>query len=101
MAIPTITVTPHSVAQAYRAADSGAASAVSNGGFGNVLSRAMEAVVDTSRNAEAQARQAVSGAGNLTEVATAVAKAELALQATAALRDRVVQAYQEIMRMPI
>jgi flagellar hook-basal body complex protein FliE len=30
-----------------------------------------------------------------------VAKAELALQTTAAVRDRVVQAYQDIMRMPI
>jgi flagellar hook-basal body complex protein FliE len=34
-------------------------------------------------------------------VVTALAKAELALQTTVAVRDRVVQAYQEIMRMPI
>jgi flagellar hook-basal body complex protein FliE len=61
----------------------------------------MESVIDTSRNAETQAKQAISGTGNLTDVATAVAKAELALQTTVALRDRVVQAYQEIMRMPI
>jgi flagellar hook-basal body complex protein FliE len=31
----------------------------------------------------------------------AVTKAELALQTTVALRDRVVAAYQEVMRMPI
>jgi flagellar hook-basal body complex protein FliE len=34
-------------------------------------------------------------------VVSAVAKAELALQTTVAIRDRVVQAYQDIMRMPI
>jgi flagellar hook-basal body complex protein FliE len=45
--------------------------------------------------------KAISGGGNLTEVVTAVARAELALQSTVAIRDRVVQAYQDIMRMPI
>jgi flagellar hook-basal body complex protein FliE len=101
MAIPTITVTAQSAAQAYRATDAGALTNGNAGGFGNMLSRAMQSVVDASQNAEIQAKQAISGAGNLTEVATAVAKADLALQTTVALRDRVVQAYQEIMRMPI
>jgi flagellar hook-basal body complex protein FliE len=44
---------------------------------------------------------AIAGGGNLTEVVTAVSRAELALQSTVAIRDRVVQAYQDIMRMPI
>jgi flagellar hook-basal body complex protein FliE len=35
------------------------------------------------------------------EVVTAVANAEATLQTVAALRDRVVAAYQEIIRMPI
>jgi flagellar hook-basal body complex protein FliE len=34
-------------------------------------------------------------------VVLAVARAELALQTTVAIRDRVVQAYQDVMRMPI
>jgi flagellar hook-basal body complex protein FliE len=34
-------------------------------------------------------------------VVQAVSRAELALQTTTAIRDRVVSAYQEIMRMPI
>jgi len=44
---------------------------------------------------------AIAGTGNLTDVVSAVAKAELTLQTTVAIRDRVVQAYQDIMRMPI
>ena len=44
---------------------------------------------------------AIAGGGNLTEVVQAVSRAELALQTTTAIRDRVVSAYQDIMRMPI
>jgi flagellar hook-basal body complex protein FliE len=102
MAIPLLTVTPQSAAQAYRATEAGAP-ALGGGGtsFGDTLSRAIAGVVDSSQAAEGQAVKAIAGAGNLTEVATAVAKAELALQTTTALRDKVVAAYQEIMRMPI
>ena len=45
--------------------------------------------------------KAVSGTGNLTEVVTALSHAELTLQTATAIRDRVVQAYQDIIKMPI
>jgi flagellar hook-basal body complex protein FliE len=101
--IPTVTVTPSAAAGAYARVDSGAADAVAGGGagFGAALQRAIEGVVDTGHQADAQAMTAIAGGGNLTEVVTAVSKAELALQSTVAIRDRVVQAYQEIMRMSI
>ena len=92
---------------AYRAIDggalkgAGAAAATPGGGFSGALNRALGAVVDTARQAETGAMQAISGQGDIGAVVTAVAKAELALQTTAAVRDRVVQAYQDIMRMPI
>jgi flagellar hook-basal body complex protein FliE len=35
------------------------------------------------------------------DVVTALSRADLALQTTVALRDRVVSAYQDVMRMPI
>jgi flagellar hook-basal body complex protein FliE len=38
---------------------------------------------------------------NLTDVVTALARAELTLQTVTAVRDRVVQAYQDIIKMPI
>lgn len=99
MAIPIITVTPSQASQAYRSVDLGTPGGAAD--FGGVLKRAVEGVVESSRAAEAQSMQAVSGQGNLTEVVTAVARAELALQTTVAIRDRVVQAYQDIMKMPI
>ncbi len=102
MAIPIITVTPSAAAQAYRNVDAGTASSGGAGNdFGGVLQRAIGGVVDASRHAEAQSIQAISGGGNVTDVVAAVSKAELALQTTVAIRDRVVQAYQDIMRMPI
>jgi flagellar hook-basal body complex protein FliE len=97
--IPTITVSPIGAARAYaQVAGSGDAS---NGGFAETLGRALQGIVSAGREADAQALQAITGGGNLTEVATAVSRAELALQSAVAIRDKVVQAYQDIMRMPI
>ena len=88
--------------QAYRAALSGgAAPAVQAGDFGQVLSSALHGAVTQSQQAETQSRAAISGHGNLLDVVTAVSKAELSLQTTVAVRDRVVQAYQDIMHMAI
>ena len=98
--IPTITVTPSAAAQAY-ARTGGADGAEAGTGFGAALGRALEGVVAAGHEADAQATAALSGGGNLTEVVTALSRADLALQSTIAIRDRVVQAYQDIMRMPI
>lgn len=110
-----LAMTPAGAASAYGRVASGAAEAPQDGaadalggvggdvagGFGRVLTRALEGVVETGKRADAQSVAAISGTGNVTEVVTAVARAELALQSVTAVRDRVVQAYQDIMRMPI
>ena len=106
MSVPTITVTPWQAAQAYGGVDQASSATASAAdvasSFGNTLARALGDVVDQGNAAEAKAMQAIGGqGGNLTDVVTAVSKAELALQTTVAVRDRVVQAYQDIMRMPI
>src|ERR1700712_5569740 len=104
MTIPTLTVTPSSAVNAYARIQSGLLDGAEGGGqkgFGDVLSRALEGVVSAGHQADTQAVRAISGGGNLTEVATAVSHAELALQTAVSIRDRVVQAYQDVMRMPI
>lgn len=100
MAIPTLTVTPGTAAKAYADVANGT---VGSGGadFGGMLLRAVAGAIETTKTAEQQAMGAIAGTGNLTDVVSAVAKAELTLQTTVAIRDRVVQAYQDIMRMPI
>ena len=66
------------------------------------LKQAIEETVDTSKTSE-QKMAAVTGGrdGNLIDVVTAVAEAETTLQTVVTVRDKVIAAYQEIMRMPI
>ena len=105
MTVPVVTVTPSGAAGAYARVQNGAAPREDAGpatsGFGDMLTRALGSVVDAGHQADAQSVQAITGGGNLTEVVTAVSRAELALQSAVAIRDRVVQAYQDVMRMPI
>ncbi len=98
MTVPTLTVSPAGAARAYSRVQSGAEAST---GFGDVLQKALGAVVQTGQAAEAQSMQAIAGGGNLTDVVTAVSQAEMALQSAVAIRDRVVSAYQDVMRMPI
>ena len=102
--IPTLTVRPSAAAAAYARVDSGAlgaGDAASGGDFGATLQNALQGAVDAGHDADAKSMAALNGTGNLTDVVTAVARAQLALQSATAIRDRVVQAYQDIMKMPI
>ena len=96
-------ITPSAALKAYRSVQQ-AAGTVSGGGgadFSQVLTGALQSAVDQGSAAEAQAKGAIAGHGNLLDVVTAVSRAELSLQTTIAVRDRVVQAYQDILHMAI
>ncbi|MFO1129438.1 MAG: flagellar hook-basal body complex protein FliE [Rhodospirillales bacterium] len=69
--------------------------------FADMVRHAVDEVVDGQKAAERQASQAVAGKGDLSGVVAAVAEAEVTLQAVVAVRDRVIEAYKDIMRMPI
>jgi flagellar hook-basal body complex protein FliE len=82
------------------------ADAVPTGGpggssFGDMLGRAVQGVIDTGHAADAAAAAGISGKGDLTHVVMAVSQAQMALQGTTAIRDKVVQAYQDVMKMAI
>lgn len=93
--IPTMRITPSS------GVASPAVPAASGRDFGAVLRSAVESAVDTGHEAETQSMRAITQGGNVTEVATALSRAELTLQTATAVRDRMLQAYQEIMRIQI
>ena len=42
-----------------------------------------------------------AGKANIVDVVTAVAETEVAIDALVSVRDRVIQSYEEIMKMPI
>ncbi len=71
------------------------------GGFADVLRGAVNDGVETLNRSEQVSRAVAAGKADVNEVITAVSEAELTLQTVVALRDRVIQAYQEILRMPI
>ena len=69
--------------------------------FGQMLSGVVDGVVESGRKAEAQAAAIGTGKTDIVNVVTAVAESETALQTLVAVRDRVISAYEEIMRMQI
>jgi flagellar hook-basal body complex protein FliE len=99
--IPTIVVTPSAAAEAYSRNAGGSAATRVPGSFGSAMTQALDQAVQTGHTADDEAMKALGGGGNLTEVVTALSHAEMTLQAATAIRDRVVQAYQDIMKMPI
>lgn len=69
--------------------------------FTSVLKEALTAVNDLGQKSDAQTRSAVNGKANMVDVVTAVSETEVAIDAVVAVRDKVIAAYEEIMRMPI
>lgn len=97
---------PMMAAKAYAAIQgggmsTGAAAPTSAPGFSEMLQNVMGDAVQQTRAAETQMSMGVQGQGQLIDVVTAVSSAEASLETVMAVRDQVIAAYQEIMRMPI
>jgi flagellar hook-basal body complex protein FliE len=90
-------------AKALTGVDQGGGDATAEAGqsFGDLLKKAATDSVKTGADSEKQSLLATAGKANVTDVVTAVSAAEVTLQAVTAVRDKVVSAYQEILRMPI
>lgn len=72
-----------------------------NSGFGAMVENLVGGTADRLRTAEAASAKQVAGKGDLIDVVTAIGAAETALDTMVAVRDRVVGAYTDIMRMQI
>ncbi len=70
-------------------------------GFGDLLNSAVGAISQAGGTAEGAITNAAMGRADLVDVVTAVAAAEATLETVVAVRDEVIKAYQDIMRMPI
>ena len=69
--------------------------------FGDVIKNVVDSVAAAGRKSDGQAAQMAAGKANVIDVVTAVAETETAIDALVSVRDKVISAYQEIMRMPI
>jgi flagellar hook-basal body complex protein FliE len=102
MASPTVAASAY--ANLARILDTGGAGKGSETGgpsFGAVLKEAIGSVMDVGKKSDAQAVAMASGKANVMDVVTAVAETDVAVSTLVSVRDRVIQSYEDIMRMPI
>ena len=69
--------------------------------FPELLKQAAEQAIATGKASDQATLAATAGTADVAQVVTAVAAAEMTVQTVTAVRDRVVAAYQDILRMPI
>ena len=69
--------------------------------FATMLQGAAKDSIATMRNAETQSAAAIAGKADIREVVQAVTNAELTLQTVVNIRDKVIGAYNDIIRMPV
>ncbi|MDJ0948659.1 MAG: flagellar hook-basal body complex protein FliE [Alphaproteobacteria bacterium] len=101
-----MSVSPTSASQAYlntlrNAGSGGVEPRGKSEDFGQLLNEFVKSSVETARAGETASIKGLAGTADVAEVVTAVTNAEVALQTVVAIRDRVIQAYQDIVRMPI
>lgn len=93
--------------QAYQQAASGKsapgldAEAGEGPSFANMVEDAVGSAVQSIRKGEEMSIAAAKNEAELVDVVTAIANAEITLETVVAVRDRMISAYQQIMRMPI
>jgi flagellar hook-basal body complex protein FliE len=69
--------------------------------FSSVLGDVVNNTVETLQKSEKSTFAAAAGQADIVDVVTSVTNAELTLQTVVAVRDKVIEAYQDIMKMPI
>ncbi|HEY6257069.1 MAG TPA: flagellar hook-basal body complex protein FliE [Xanthobacteraceae bacterium] len=80
----------------------GAADAGANGAsFGAMLKDALNAVAETGQKSDAKSAAMITGKADMVDVVTAVSETEVAVETMVAVRNKVIEAYQSIMSMPI
>ena len=69
--------------------------------FGSLVKDAVNALSKSTHNSDMQTQAAANGKANMVDVVTAVAESEVAIDTLVSVRDKVISAYEEIMKMPI
>lgn len=88
---PIATLTPASAAAPSAAA----------GGFSEALRSLLETVDGTTSTANGAVSRMLGGNGDVHEAMIALQRAEMTMQLTVQVRNKLVAAYQDVMRMPI
>lgn len=101
MAINTVGNAINAYANAARMTGNNPPQTAGTESFGKMLQDAAGSTLNTLKQGEAASLQAVTGNADLASVTQAVTDAQVALQTVVAVRDRVISAYQDIIKMPM
>ena len=103
MASPTVAANAY--AALSRIVESGGAekggAAAGGPSFSALLKDAVGSVLDAGKKSDAQTIAMSSGKANVMDVVTAVAETDVAVSTLVSVRDRMIQSYEDIMKMPI
>jgi flagellar hook-basal body complex protein FliE len=69
--------------------------------FNNVLKDVIDAVSEAAQKSDAQAQAVANGKANMIDVVTAVSETETTFQTLISVRDKVIAAYEDVLKMPI
>lgn len=94
-------IAAYSAAAAAPATAPVAAPAQGGESFAGMVKNAVEGAVETVGKSEEISKQAIAGKADVRDLVTAVTNAELTLQTVVSVRDKVITAYNEILKMPI
>ena len=106
MASPTVAANAYASLAKIMESAGGAAGGAKGGdtggvSFGALLKESLGSVMDAGRKSDAQTIAMAQGKANVMDVVTAVAETDVAVSTLVSVRDRVIQSYEDIMRMPI
>ncbi len=82
-------------------AEKGGRGSAAGPSFSALVKDAVGSVLDAGRKSDAQSLAMTSGKANVMDVVTAVAETDVAVSTLVSVRDRVIQSYEDIMKMPI
>ena len=99
--VPITPISPASqIASAYSSLAT-PAPAAGGSDFGSMVTEAAQSALQTVRNSEQVATAGVNGTADVQQVVQALSDAELTMQTVVAVRDKVLGAYNDIMKMTI
>jgi|SRR5688572_5251494 flagellar hook-basal body complex protein FliE len=105
MASPTVAANAYASLSRLTEPASGLSKSAQDGSsgqnFGDLVKEAIGSLTQAARASDAQSQAMAAGKSNIVDVVTAVAETEVAIDTLVSVRDKVVQAYEEIMKMPI
>ena len=93
----------NNAARSFSTGESQATPVSNTGGisFSSLLKEGAQSAIDAGHKSEELGKAAIQGKADVRDVVAAVNNAELTLQTVVAVRDKVIGAYNDILKMPI